>query len=332
MVSVIIPVYNVEKYLRECLDSVLAQTYKDLEVILVDDGSSDNSGAICDEYAERDSRFRVIHKKNGGQATARNIGVSVSHGKYIYYLDSDDYLSSDAIEKLVRCADETDADIIAFDAVSFSEDDVDWCDNLIHTSRYPLAPGKIMMCNMLENHEFYAGVPLHFFKSDFLKREKLFFVDRLIYEDLLYLTYAFLKAEKTALLNEKLYYRRLRSGSTTTSAPKKKNVKCYCYVLKRIIRELKRDGAGEVKKHSMRMLIYEHTEYAVEAYFRLDRTQRRSLLKQLRFLTYCYSLTERPRSKKTMIKLTFPGMFGFYRDTFWHVKEWCIKHFKLIKR
>ena len=99
MVSVIIPIYRAEKYLNECVDSVLAQTYRDLEIILVDDGSPDNCGAICDDYAAKDSRVKVIHKENGGPSDARNAGLAIAHGEYIYFLDSDDYC-------LLWCVDE----------------------------------------------------------------------------------------------------------------------------------------------------------------------------------------------------------------------------------
>ena len=95
--SIIVPVYNVEKYLRECIDSILCQTFTDFELILVDDGSKDESGKICDEYAEKDNRIKVIHKENGGQSTARNCGVKESSGKYIVFLDSDDFISEDTI-------------------------------------------------------------------------------------------------------------------------------------------------------------------------------------------------------------------------------------------
>ena len=90
--SVIIPVYNVEKYLRKCVDSVLAQDNANMEVILIDDGSPDNSGAICDEYAEKDTRVKVIHKENGGLSTARNVGLDIARGEFITFVDSDDYL------------------------------------------------------------------------------------------------------------------------------------------------------------------------------------------------------------------------------------------------
>ena len=99
-VSVIIPVYNVEEYLKQCLDSVINQTYKNLEIILVDDGSFDNSGKICDEYALKDNRIKVIHKENGGLSDARNVGIKEATGEYITFIDSDDYTELDMIEYL----------------------------------------------------------------------------------------------------------------------------------------------------------------------------------------------------------------------------------------
>lgn len=99
-ISIIVPVYKVEPYLRKCVDSILAQTFTDFEVILVDDGSPDNSGKICDEYASKDSRVRVIHKKNGGLSSARNAGIDVARGKYLGFVDSDDYIEKDMYELL----------------------------------------------------------------------------------------------------------------------------------------------------------------------------------------------------------------------------------------
>ena len=102
LISVIIPIYKVEPYLRRCVDSVLAQTYQNLEIFLVDDGSPDNCGKICDEYAAKDGRIRVIHKENGGLSDARNVALDVCSGEYISFIDSDDYVSEDHIESLLR--------------------------------------------------------------------------------------------------------------------------------------------------------------------------------------------------------------------------------------
>lgn len=111
MISVIIPVYNVEEYLERCVNSVLKQTYNDLEIILVDDGSTDNSGKICDELKNKDDRIIVIHKENQGLSASRNIGIEKATGEYITFVDSDDYILEDMYETLYKNLIRNDADI-----------------------------------------------------------------------------------------------------------------------------------------------------------------------------------------------------------------------------
>lgn len=111
MVSVVVPIYGVEDYLENCVNSILNQTYKNIEIILVDDGSPDKCGKICDDYAILDSRVKVLHKKNGGLSDARNVGIEVACGKYITFIDSDDYISEDYISVLLKSLMEEDADI-----------------------------------------------------------------------------------------------------------------------------------------------------------------------------------------------------------------------------
>lgn len=111
LISIIIPVYKVEKYLEKCIESVLKQTYTNLQIILVDDGSPDNCGKICDEYAKKDSRIEVIHKVNGGLSDARNVGIIKAKGKYIGFVDSDDYIKEDMYEILLNLIIEYNADV-----------------------------------------------------------------------------------------------------------------------------------------------------------------------------------------------------------------------------
>ena len=116
-ISVIVPVYKVEKYLPECIESVLAQTFTDFELILVDDGSPDNSGAICDAYAARDPRIRVFHKENGGVSSARNLGLDHARGEWIAFVDSDDWLSPEYLNRLIRGTDAA----VCISAVGFTQ-------------------------------------------------------------------------------------------------------------------------------------------------------------------------------------------------------------------
>lgn len=105
MISIIVPIYNVEKYLRKCIDSILSQTYSDFEVLLIDDGSKDQSGEICDEYAARDSRVRVFHKENGGVSSARNLGIEQAKGEWITFIDSDDWVDADYLANFTMDSD-----------------------------------------------------------------------------------------------------------------------------------------------------------------------------------------------------------------------------------
>lgn len=116
-VSVVIPVYKVEAYLKRCVDSVLAQTLQDLEIIMVDDGSPDNCPQMCDDYARQDSRIRVIHKENGGLASARNAGMKVTSGKWLFFLDSDDWLEPDGLKKLYDTGEQYQVDFVRYRAI-----------------------------------------------------------------------------------------------------------------------------------------------------------------------------------------------------------------------
>ena len=140
LVSVIVPVYKVEKYLDKCVESIVGQTYKNLEIILVDDGSPDNCPAMCDKWADRDSRIKVIHKQNGGVSSARNAGIDAVQGEFIGFVDSDDWLEPDMYDCLVKNALEYNADISRCGYF------VDWSD---HTSYVGSTEKKINLPDAL---------------------------------------------------------------------------------------------------------------------------------------------------------------------------------------
>ena len=121
-ISIIVPVYNVEKYLNKCVNSILNQTYKNIEVILVDDGSPDNCGKICNDYAEKDNRVKVIHKKNGGLSDARNVGIKIANGDYLGFVDSDDWIEPQMYQRLIENAVKYNADISVGGVVDLIEE------------------------------------------------------------------------------------------------------------------------------------------------------------------------------------------------------------------
>ncbi len=199
VISVIIPVYKVEQYLRECLDSVLSQDYEKLEVILIDDGSPDNSGAICDEYAAKDSRVKVIHQKNGGAAAAKNAGLRIATGEYLSFVDSDDTLEPGAYRYMRNLMEETGADIVqcAFRDVYVgrSEDQIFRQgriqeDKISYLTRLPEDWTCSLLWNKLYKRSLYEGVFFeeghriddeYFTYQGFLKDRKIVLDDRIIY-------------------------------------------------------------------------------------------------------------------------------------------------------
>lgn len=135
-ISVIVPVYNVEKYLPRCIDSILSQTFKDFELLLIDDGSPDNCGKICDEYATKDSRVKVFHKSNGGVSSARNLGLDKACGEWITFIDSDDYVEVDYLQELIDAQQQNQVDYV----VTLSE-----CDNIQESNQITVSRGDFSL-------------------------------------------------------------------------------------------------------------------------------------------------------------------------------------------
>ena len=140
-VSVIVPVYNAERYLSHCIDSILAQTFTDFELLLIDDGSKDNSGKICDEYAAKDSRVRVLYKDNGGVSTARNLGLENASGDWVIFIDSDDWISESMIHDMYEKAESEKADLVYCDLKILFNDHIE----VLHIAKYD--SNKVNMLN-----------------------------------------------------------------------------------------------------------------------------------------------------------------------------------------
>ena len=220
LVSVVIPVYNVEQYLNECVDSVLDQTYSDYEIILVDDGSTDNSGKLCDDYLSLDNRIKVIHRENGGLSAARNTGMDAATGDYIYFLDSDDYIESVTLERLVHTAKTDDADIVFFDGYVFYTDCEDDGTSYGYSrhDHYQTDTGRKVLEKLLINEEYRTAVPLTFYNAKYLQKSNLRFYEGILHEDELFTFQTFNANGIVAHCHEELYARRIRLASIMTAS------------------------------------------------------------------------------------------------------------------
>lgn len=233
-VSVIIPVYNVEPYLRECLDSVIHQTLGDIEIICIDDKSTDGSLEILREYATRDSRIAVIQAEvNGGLSAARNRGMDAATGTYLYFVDSDDYIVPDALERLYRIAVEQDLDLLRCTFQTVPGDREFEHDIQITNS---VCTGPQLFCALQNSAPMGGTAWLHFLKTEFVRRNNIGFTGRL-YEDELFFLDVTLSAERSMCINEAVYRYRIRPGSLMTTPKSVKNLKSYTELLEKIIKE-----------------------------------------------------------------------------------------------
>lgn len=214
LISVIVPVYNVEKYLPKCIESLIDQSYKNLEIILVDDGSTDSSGKICDEYAKKDARIIVVHQENGKTSKARNKGISISKGDFITFIDSDDYVHQEYCEKLLNAVIQNNAEISSCQMYEFEENDdvVDEKNEYIETVLdrnqvieklskdgvlYEVVCGKLYSKKLFDDVEFPVGIG---------------------YEDSATIYKLYAKINAMVILNQEYYYYlQKRSGSAMTT-------------------------------------------------------------------------------------------------------------------
>ena len=219
LISVVIPVYNVKPYLRMCADSVFAQTFRNLEIIFVDDGSTDGSGEICDELAKEDSRVRVIHQENGGLSAARNTGIYASTGSFLYFLDSDDAISPVTIAHLWTACIRTKADVAVGDFMRFSQTEVP---DERRTFKSEAFGTEETLRRMLMNEGFGHQAWGKLFRRGLW--ETLRFPPGLLYEDYAVIYDVMLGAKKTAAVTDALYFYRMQEGSIMHSRIGERNL------------------------------------------------------------------------------------------------------------
>lgn len=257
LISVVIPIYKVERYLRECVDSVLCQTYRDIEVILVDDGSPDGSPAICDEYAQKDARVKVIHKTNGGLSDARNAGIDVASGEYIVCLDSDDFwIGTDALAQAAKVLI-SHPDILFFDRITY-------CTNgkTIHPRGMQLSSINGMsrveaLTTLMQGGKFIVSACNKFVKTSLLKEHHVSFKKGIVSEDIDW-TYQMMPFVQTMCGIDIPFYGYRRRDDSITNTIGRKNLEDLLWIIEKWSSELEqKESNPKVRYQLMGYLNYQ---------------------------------------------------------------------------
>lgn len=321
-VSIIVPVYNVENYLYTCLDSLILQTYENLDIILVDDGSTDSSGEICDIYSKRDSRIRVIHKTNGGQSSARNVGLNVADGEYVLFVDSDDYITENAVEVFVEKAAQGKPDILQGDILNDKErmKNPDFR-RIEHENK--ICATKVFLAEKLST-ETYDIVPfLYFVKREYLIRSGLQFHEGVFYEDQLW-TLQLLTGSGTVMkIRHPFYYYRMdRPGSTTNSMYLKKGLDAAC-ICNLMYRYLMSNTTINKEYGSLALLISLYQ--FVSVWRRLNHADRKQVSQKIMDETFelVFTYTEGYKPLRCEVR-------KYYQNRFLYAVKWDLKKY-LIK-
>ncbi|WP_303860806.1 glycosyltransferase [Alkalibaculum bacchi] len=221
-ISVIMPIYNTQSYIREALESILNQSKKNIELIAINDGSTDKSGDIAKEYANTYSNILYLEQVNKGQGAARNVGLKNARGKYVYFMDSDDILENSALQVLYDQCQGYDLDMIIFDGESFydenyiSEDkkSFKYTRNKVYGGVYN---GAVLLDELINNRDYYVSPCLYMFKKEIVMQKGLYFPEGIIHEDELFSFQLYLYANKVKHISAVFFKRRIRGNSTMTS-------------------------------------------------------------------------------------------------------------------
>ncbi len=230
LISVIIPVYNVGQFLRECVDCVLQQSYRHLQVILVDDGSTDDSGALCDNYVSQDKRVMVIHKPNGGLSDARNAGLARATGEYVLFLDADDkWGSKDFVEQLVKKAEQTHPDLILFGSSRFTEGEAAAPDVKFSSDDF-YGSTEDIFCRLYKKNIFSMSACYKMICREVLIKNGIVFSKGLLGEDMDWVQ-RLLPCVKTMTCENGVYYCYRRREGSISVAFGRKNAEDFCLIL-----------------------------------------------------------------------------------------------------
>lgn len=309
--SVILPVYNVEKYLSECVESILKQTFTDYEIILVNDGSKDSSGKICDEYVQKDERVRVIHKANGGASDTRNVGLDASEGEYIVYLDSDDYITSETfLQDLHDKIIDSDSDIVLY---KFSKlyDDTGKMDDCTFSLDFveQINESDEKLLELVKKDAYYGMAWIKAFKKSIAVDNKVLFDTNLVCEDMDWYFQLILHAKKISAIDKSYIAYRQRIGSTTATI-KLKNLTDFILTLEKWQKIVETSAISETKKKALNGALAKYYSNMLVVYARLKDKKKKEYKKQIKDLAVLldYGLNSRPLQIRKVYK--FLGLGG----------------------
>ena len=293
-VTVIIPVYNAQNYLSECIDSVLRQTMQDFEVICIDDGSSDDSYSILKKYAETEERVVLFSQTNQGVSTARNVGIDKARGEYIYFLDSDDYIEPNMLEIAYKEMESKSLDILYFETFAFGEEGIP--QNIVDDKNKYYAVkfdynavygGKELLCKMRVNYDYSCSVCKQVIRKQFLLDSQIRFYQGIIHEDELYTLQTMMLAKRAEFIHRVLHHRRLRANSIMTRPIGFDSVFGYFVCLKEAYRFLLQNECTENELNSIFSLFRSFLVNARNQYGKLseqEQKKRNMLLENDKFL------------------------------------------------
>jgi glycosyltransferase involved in cell wall biosynthesis len=326
IISVIIPVYNVEKYLEQCVESILSQAFNDYEVILVDDGSTDNSGSICDLYSDKYDQIKTIHKENGGLSDARNVGLQHATGEFILFIDADDYIFKDSLAAInISIEEMPDVDVVFLEAVKVFEDG----------STIPLGDGyqkesikdkthEEVIAHLSKLPKFPGSACTKLIRRSLIYDNNLYFQKGLLAEDIDWTVRLLLTAQKyNYCQKDYYYYRQNREGSITNTASIK-SLNSLIHIIKKWSRNMQHDPpVSKFQKGINAFMAYEYLVLLL-AYGGLNREEKRNVETDVK--SYSWLLSE-SKIVKVRIARLINGVFGLEAAA-----SFLVLYYKLGKR
>lgn len=262
-ISVIVPIYNVEKYIKKCMDSLIEQSFDDYEIIAVDDGTPDNSMQYVYELQKDYDNIVVVHRENGGLSAARNTGLEYAKGEYVLFCDSDDSLDKDCLKLLYQEAKKENLDMVLFDAKLIEKKEGQWQENVesLYVRKRTdtrVMTGAELFTEMVRLKEYRASACMYLTKRELILQSKLFFYEGIIHEDELFTPRLLISARTAVHRSWLLYERYIRSGSITQKDNKDKKAEGLCIVVRELEKWKNNKDLSKETKQALETIIMQH--------------------------------------------------------------------------